>query len=292
MTHRPVRALFTVAGLALVAFAGAGPVTAAAAAAQASVPGAPPAPFRFEEATIDELQAQMAAGTLTARELTAAYLQRIAEIDQAGPTLRAVIEVNPDALQIAAGLDAERKAGKVRGPLHGIPVLLKDNIATGDRMETTAGSLALVGAKPPGDAFLVTRLRAAGAVILGKTNLSEWSLFRDGRGRSGWSGRGGQTLNPYALGLSPSGSSSGAAAAVTANLCVVAVAPRPTAPSSVRRPCAAWSGSSPRWGWSAGAGSFPFRCRRTLPARWPGRCVMPRACSACWPGPIRRIRRR
>ena len=223
MTHRPMRSLMTFAGLACVVFAGAGPATEGKAAEQVSAPVAPPAPFRFQEATIDDLQAQMTAGTLTARELTAAYLQRIAEIDQAGPTLRAVIEVNPDALQIAAGLDAERKAGKVRGPLHGIPVLLKDNIATDDRMETTAGSLALVGAKPPGDAFLVTRLRAAGAVILGKTNLSEWSLFRDGRGRSGWSGRGGQTLNPYALDLSPSGSSSGAAAAVAANLCVVAV---------------------------------------------------------------------
>jgi len=185
--------------------------------------GANPAPFRFQEATIEGLQAEMKAGRLTAHELTAAYLQRIAEIDQAGPTLRAVIEINPDALLIAAQLDAERRAGKVRGRLHGIPVLLKDNIATGDRMETTAGSLALVGAKPPGDAHLVTRLRAAGAVILGKTNLSEWALFRDGQGRSGWSGRGGQTLNPYALDRSPSGSSSGSAAAVAANLCVVAV---------------------------------------------------------------------
>jgi len=185
--------------------------------------GASPAPFRFEEATIDGLQAEMTAGRLTAQELTAAYLQRIEEIDQDGPTLRAVIEINPDALRIAAQLDAERKAGKVRGPLHGIPVLLKDNITTGDHMETTAGSLALVGAKPPGDAYLVTRLREAGAVILGKTNLSEWALFRDGKGRSGWSARGGQTLNPYVLDRSPSGSSSGAAAAVAANLCVVAV---------------------------------------------------------------------
>ena len=204
MKHRPLRWVFMAAGLALGA-------------------GASPAPFRFEEATIDGLQAEMAAGRLTAQELTAAYLQRIAEIDRAGPTLRAVIELNPDAMRIAAELDAERKAGKVRGPLHGIPVLLKDNIATGDRMETTAGSLAMVGAKPPGDAYLVTRLREAGAVILGKTNLSEWALFRDGSGRSGWSARGGQTLNPYALDRSPSGSSSGAAAAVAANLCVVAV---------------------------------------------------------------------
>lgn len=212
--HRPLRWIFMAASLALVASAFAGPSADKAASATR---------FRFEEATIDALQSEMKAGRLSARELTAAYLQRIADIDRAGPTLRAVIEINPDALSIATQLDAERKAGRVRGPLHGIPVLLKDNIATGDRMETTAGSLALVGAKPPGDAHLVTRLREAGAVILGKTNLSEWALFRDGNGRSGWSARGGQTLNPYALDLSPSGSSSGAAVAVAANLCVVAV---------------------------------------------------------------------
>ena len=204
MQHRPLCWVFLAVGFALAI-------------------DASPVPFRFEEATIEGLQVEMAAGRLTAQELTGAYLQRIAEIDRAGPMLRAVIEVNPDALAIAAQLDVERKAGKVRGPLHGIPVLLKDNIATLDRMETTAGSLALVGAKPPGDAFLVKRLREAGAVILGKTNLSEWALFRDGKGRSGWSARGGQTLNPYALDLSPAGSSSGSAVAVAANLCVVAV---------------------------------------------------------------------
>ena len=181
------------------------------------------APFRFSEATIDQLQEQMAAGKLTARALTAAYLDRIARIDRAGPTLNAVIELNPDALEIAAQLDAERKAGKVRGPLHGIPVLIKDNIGTADRMETTAGSLALIGAKPPRDAFLVTRLREAGAVILGKTNLSEWANFRSANSTSGWSGRGGQTHNPYALDRNPSGSSSGPAVACAANLCVVAV---------------------------------------------------------------------
>lgn len=165
----------------------------------------------------------MAAGTLTARELTAAYLARIAAVDRAGPKLNAVIELNPDALAIADQLDAERKAGKVRGPLHGIPILLKDNIATADRMETTAGSLALVGAKPPRDAHVATKLREAGAVILGKANLSEWAYFRGNRGSSGWSGRGGQTLNPYALDRNPSGSSSGSAAAVSANLCVAAI---------------------------------------------------------------------
>lgn len=194
----------------------------AAAGLACGAQGAVPA-FAFDEATIEDLQARMNAGWLTSQELTAAYLQRIAEIDQAGPGLKAVIELNPDAPAIAAQLDAERMAGKVRGPLHGIPVLIKDNIGTADRMETTAGSLALVGAKPARDAHLVTLLREAGAVILGKTNLSEWGLFRDGKARSGWSGRGGQTRNPYALDSSPSGSSSGSGAAVAANLCVVAV---------------------------------------------------------------------
>ncbi len=178
---------------------------------------------RLMEATIADLQAQMASGKLTSAALTTGYLQRIAEIDKAGPKLNAVIELNPDALAIARQMDDERKAGKVRGPLHGIPVLLKDNIATADKMETTAGSLALVGAKPPHDAALVTQLRAAGAVILGKTNLSEWANFRGKKSISGWSGRGGQTHNPYALDRNTSGSSSGSAAAVAANLCVVAV---------------------------------------------------------------------
>src|ERR1035437_1611933 len=181
------------------------------------------AEFPFAEATIDDLQARMSAGTLTAHTLTAAYLAGIAEIDQAGPKLNAVIELNPDALAIADALDAERKAGHVRGPLHGIPVLIKDNIATADRMETTAGSLALVGANPPRDAYLVTRLREAGAVLLGKTNPSEWANFRGERSVSGWSGRGGQTHNPYVLDRSPLGSSSGSAVAVAANLCVAAV---------------------------------------------------------------------
>ena len=179
--------------------------------------------FPFAEATIDDLQARMAAGKLTSHELTAAYLARIAQIDQAGPRLNAIIELNPEALAIADQLDAERKAGKVRGPLHGIPVLIKDNIDTADRMATTAGSLALVGQKPPRDAFIVARLRGAGAVILGKTNPSEWANYRGNNSSSGWSGRGGQTRNPYALDRSPSGSSSGSGAAVSANLCVVAI---------------------------------------------------------------------
>ncbi len=179
--------------------------------------------FPFAEATIDDLQQQMQTGRLTSRDLTAAYLQRIAEVDRAGPKLNAVIEVNPDALAIAAGLDAERKAGKVRGPLHGIPVLLKDNIDTADKMQTTAGSLALVGQKVPRDARVVARLREAGAVILGKTNCTEWANYRGNNASSGWSGRGGQTRNPYALDRNPSGSSSGSAVAVSANLCVVAI---------------------------------------------------------------------
>jgi amidase len=179
--------------------------------------------FPFAEATIEDLQRRMAAGELTARALTQAYLERIAQIDKAGPKLNAIIELNPDALALAEKMDAERKAGHVRGPLHGIPILIKDNIATADKLETTAGSLALVGLKPPRDAHLVTRLREAGAVLLGKTNLSEWANFRGDRSVSGWSGRGGQTHNPYALDRSPSGSSSGSAAAVSANLCVAAI---------------------------------------------------------------------
>jgi amidase len=181
------------------------------------------AAFPFAEATIDDLQQRMTRGELTARALTEAYLARIAEVDRAGPKLNAVIELNPDALSIATQLDTERRAGRVRGPLHGIPILIKDNIATADRMETTAGSLALVGAKPPRDAHLVTRLRAAGAVILGKTNLSEWANFRGSNSVSGWSARGGQTRNPFAIDRNPSGSSSGSAVAVSANLCVAAI---------------------------------------------------------------------
>lgn len=181
------------------------------------------AAFPFAEATIEQLQQEMAAGRLTAHALTAAYVQRIAEVDRAGPKLNAVIELNPDALAIADQLDAERKAGHVRGPLHGIPVLLKDNIDTADKMQTTAGSLALVGQKVPRDAGVAARLRAAGAVILGKTNCTEWANYRGNNSSSGWSGRGGQTHNPYMLDRNPSGSSSGSGAAVSANLCVFAI---------------------------------------------------------------------
>jgi amidase len=179
--------------------------------------------FAFEEATMSSLAEKMRTGELTAEAITAAYLERIEAIDRAGPKLRSVLETNPEALAIARSLDQERKAGRVRGPLHGMPILLKDNIATGDRMTTTAGSLMMEGQRIALDAALVMRLRRAGAVMLGKTNLSEWANFRSSNSISGWSSRGGQTLNPYAPGRSPSGSSSGSAVAVAANLCAAAI---------------------------------------------------------------------
>ncbi len=179
--------------------------------------------FELDETDISVLQEKMAAGTYTAEKLTDLYLTRIRDIDHAGPSLHSVIEINPDAIADARALDAERKNGKTRGPLHGIPVLLKDNIDTAGKMQTTAGSLALEGHIAATDAFLVKRLRDAGAVILGKTNLSEWANFRSSRSCSGWSSRGGQTKNPYILDHNPCGSSSGSGVAVAANLCVVAV---------------------------------------------------------------------
>jgi amidase len=201
--------------------------TATVAAADADAPAARPffhvRSFEWEEATVSQLRAAMSTGRLTATALTKQYLRRIRDLDRRGPKLNSVIELNPDAMALAEGLDHERKTRGPRGPMHGIPVLIKDNIATRDKMMTTAGSLALVGAAPPSDAFLVQRLRAAGAIILGKTNLSEWANFRSTHSTSGWSGRGGLTLNPYALDRNPSGSSSGSGAAVSANLCAVAV---------------------------------------------------------------------
>lgn len=179
--------------------------------------------FELDELTVADLQDRMVKGTDTARSLSEKYLARIKALNEAGPMLRAVIETNPDALTIADGLDQERKAGKLRGPLHGIPVLIKDNIDSGDRMMTTAGASALVGHKAKQDAFIVQKLRAAGAVLLGKTNLSEWANFRSSHSVSGWSSRGRQSRNPYALDRSTSGSSSGSGAAVAANLCAVAV---------------------------------------------------------------------
>ena len=179
--------------------------------------------FPLEEATIPNLQAAMTRGELTAYHLVQLYLERIEAIDKAGPKINAILEINPDALAIATALDQERLAHGPRGPLHGIPLLLKDNIATADQMQTTAGSLALVGARPPRDAFVVEKLRQAGAVILGKVNLSEWANFRSTTSSSGWSGRGGQSLNPYVLDRSPIGSSSGSATAIAANLAAAAL---------------------------------------------------------------------
>jgi amidase len=193
--------------------------------------------FDLNEATITDLQDRMKAGTATARTLTQKYLARIEAIDRNGPTLRSVIERNPDALALADSLDKERKEKGPRSPLHGIPVLVKDNIDTADKMATTAGSLALVGARPTKDAAIVARLRQAGAVILGKTNLSEWANARCSYSTSGWSGRGGLTKNPYALDRNPCGSSSGSGVAVAANLCAVAIGTETdgsiTAPASV-----------------------------------------------------------
>jgi amidase len=180
-------------------------------------------PFHLEEATVAGLQAKMKSGEYTARLLVEEYRSRIDAIDKHGPNLNAVIELNPDALAIAEALDKERHDKGARGPLHGIPVLIKDNIDTADRMMTTAGSLALNGSIAPRDAFVVQRLREAGAVILGKTNLSEWANFRSSHSSSGWSGRGGLTRNPYALDRNPCGSSSGSGAAAAANLCALAI---------------------------------------------------------------------
>src|SRR5712664_1469804 len=186
-------------------------------------PVAPPASFELDELTVDELQSGMSSGKYTAQSLTRKYLDRIDDIDKHGPAINSIIELNPEALAIATELDRERKAGRSRGRLHGIPVLIKDNIDTHDRMTTTAGSLALGGSIPLQDSFVAKRLREGGAVIIGKTNLSEWANFRSSHSTSGWSGRGGQCLNPYALDRNPCGSSSGTGSAIAANLAAVGV---------------------------------------------------------------------
>jgi amidase len=191
-----------------------------AACATVRVPGAG---INLEEAGVAELQAAMTAGRLDAETLVQMYLARIQAIDRSGPTLRSVQEINPDAVAIARTLDQERKAGRVRGPLHGIPVLLKDNIATADKMETTAGALALVGARPREDSTIAQRLRQAGAVIFGKASMSEWAYFKSTPGSSGWSARSGQARNPYVLNRTPCGSSSGSAIAVAASLVTVSI---------------------------------------------------------------------
>src|SRR5215475_9405190 len=206
----------------LTALAGAGASLAATMAAptpvQAQTPGAP---SQFNEVTVAQLQAAMAAGNTNSVELTNFYLNRILALDQRGPGLNSVIELNPDAQNIAQQLDAMRKRGKVLGPLHGIPILLKDNIDTGDRMQTTAGSFALAGQPALRDSTVAAKLRAGGAVILGKTNLSEWANFRSFFSSSGWSGRGGLAHNPYSIDRNACGSSSGSAAAVSANFTAV-----------------------------------------------------------------------
>jgi len=215
LSRRALLQLGVAAGVATVAVR----ATASPAAAE-GLPADAGQPFPLEEATLDDLQRQMAAGEESARSLTGRYLARIAALD---PTLHAVLETNSEARAQADALDAERRAGSLRGPLHGVPVLLKDNIATAGGMHTTAGSLALLEATVAREAFVVTRLRSAGAVLLGKTNLSEWANLRSTHSSSGWSARGGQCRNPYVLDRTPSGSSSGSGAAVAANLCAVAV---------------------------------------------------------------------
>jgi amidase len=216
---------FLQAGLLGVAATAATPFSSRRAeAASAAAPATPGIqPFELDEISLAELQDGMKSGKFTAHSIAEKYLARIEAIDKHGPAVNSVIEVNPDALTLADALDRERHARRPRGALHGIPVLIKDNIGTYDRMQTTAGSLALIGAAPSKDSFVAKKLRDAGAVILGKTNLSEWANIRSSHSSSGWSGRGGQTRNPYALDRNPCGSSSGSGVAVAANLCAVAI---------------------------------------------------------------------
>jgi amidase len=205
----------------------AGSATALADASGAASPAASAetsvARFELEEVSITDLQRGMQGGRWTARTITEAYLSRIAELDQRGPALHSLLDINPDALAIADRLDAERRAGQMRGPLHGIPIVVKDNIDTADRMTTTAGSLALEGSFPAQDATVAGKLRDAGAILLAKANLSEWANFRSDKGSSGWSARGGQCRNPYALDRNPGGSSAGSGAAIAANLAAAAI---------------------------------------------------------------------
>jgi amidase len=231
---------------------------ATCAVAIANPASALPADFELDELTISDLQQGLQSRKYTSRALVEKYSNRISEIDRKGPALHSVIEMNPDAEKIAADLDRERKERGSRGPLHGIPILIKDNIDTHDRMMTTAGSLALVGAKPARDAFVAQRLREAGAVILGKTNLSEWANFRSTKSSSGWSGRGGQTKNPYALDRNPCGSSSGSGAAVAANLCAAAIGTETD--GSIVCPSSANSlvGIKPTVGLISGSGIIPI----------------------------------
>lgn len=214
--------------------------------------------FELAETTVADLQEKMKSGQLTARRITELYLERIEKLDKAGPRLNAVLETNPDALKLADQLDEERKSGKLRGPLHGIPVLIKDNIDTADQQQTTAGSLALAGHKARQDAFIVQKLRAAGAIVLGKTNLSEWANFRSTRSTSGWSSRGGQTKNPYILDRTPSGSSSGSGAAAAANLCALAIGTETDGSIVSPASCCGLVGLKPTVGLWSRAGIIPI----------------------------------
>jgi amidase len=234
------------------------PGSGEAGGAEASAAEPSPPPFELEEATLADLQKGLESGRHTARSLVEAYQARIEALDRRGPALRFLLELNPEALEIADALDAERKAKGARGPLHGIPILLKDNVATADRMGTTAGSLALVGARASRDSFVAEKLRAAGAVLLGKTNLSEWANIRSTRSSSGWSARGGQCRNPYALDRSPSGSSSGTGSAVAASAAPVGIGTETD--GSIVSPCAAAAlvGIKPTVGLVSRAGIIPI----------------------------------
>lgn len=227
-----------------------------AAAEAETVPSSPP--FAFAEWTLGQFQKAMEAGELTSVQITEAYLDRIEKLDRQGPRVNSLIEVNPEAVDLARARDEERSAKGARGPLHGIPVLVKDNLDTGDRMQTTAGSLALVGRPAPRDAFVVERLRAAGAVILGKTNLSEWANFRSSNSISGWSGRGGLTRNPYALDRSAAGSSTGSAAAVSANFAAVAVGTETDGSIVAPATYCGIVGLKPTLGWVSRTGIIPI----------------------------------
>ena len=257
--HHPTRRDF-VSAAATLAAATALPlqrVSAQQTAAHRPAPHAP-APFALEDKTIGELSASMKSGEWSARDIVEQYLLRIESMDQQGPTLKHIIEINAEARAIADRLDAERKAGKLRGPMHGIPVLIKDNIDTADTMHTSAGSLALEDSIATRDAHIVSNLRAAGAIIIGKTNLSEWANFRSSHSSSGWSGRGGQGRNPYALDRTPSGSSSGSAGAAASSYCAVAVGTETD--GSVTSPSAACSlvGLKPTIGLVSRAGIIPI----------------------------------
>jgi len=253
----------------LLAFGAAALIAACSTAPPPSSSTGPRAPssaaFDLEELTIADLQSRLKGGQDTSRSLVDKYLARIESLDHQGPALASVIELNPDARTDADRLDAERKAGKLRGPLHGIPILIKDNIATSDRMQTTAGSLALAGHPAGKDAFVVARLREAGVILLGKTNLSEWANFRDRHSTSGWSGRGGQTKNPYALDRSPSGSSSGSGTAIAANFAAAGVGTETdgsiVSPSSV----AALVGIKPTHGLLSRTGIVPISPSQDTP---------------------------